>query len=400
MSQPSERRLVTEAALAAALEKGAGGGGGVQLVSGTVTLDATGAPIREFYTTGASVFRANGVDTPLGAYTAVVWRRTAQGSWGYQVVQDGWTTPTPTPDTTAPVAGTLTVTVTDVKADLTVSGASDDRGVVSYAFSKDNGTTWTAYQDAASYTFTGLTASTSYQFRHRVKDAAGNTVTGTAVTRTTASAPPFDPSDLYPDADVIDTFTGAPDGTVLAGSNGATWSRRTVEKGGLQWGAWAMPLMPAPNVENTGYPATTAAKITGGKVVGSALHSSTAMLTLPQTSARIEVDYDVTATSSRVSLALAGSATQGITARVFQAEGLKVFRDGVTQLGSTIPLATFGGPTGRLGLTYDAATGKVTVTRDGVEKFSATTTTGLTGTYAAVDAQGLGTFDNVTVTYL
>lgn len=377
-----------------------GGGSGIEQVSGPVTLDASGAPIREFFTTGATTFIANGTTTPLGTSTAVVWRRNAQGSWGYQVVQDGWTTPAPTPDTTAPVAGTLTVAVTDVKADLSVSGASDDRGYVQYSFSKDNGATWTAYQDSSAYTFTGLTASTAYQFRHRVRDAAGNVTTGTAVSKTTNAAPPFDPSTLYPTADIIDTFTGAPDGTVLAGSNGATWTRRTVEKGGLQWGAWAMPLFPSPDTTNIGYAPVYAARITGGKVVGSATHPSTAMLTLPQTSARIEVDYDVTAINSRVSLALAGSATQGITARLFQAEGLKVFRDGGTQLGSTIPLSTLGGATGRLGLSYDAATGKVTVTRDGVEKFTATTTAGLTGTYAAVDAQGSSTLDNVAVTYL
>ena len=179
-------------ALADELGIGGGSGSGIEQVSGPITLDASGDPIREFFTTGATTFKANGVDTPLGAYTAVVWRRTAQGSWGYQVVQDGWTTPTPAPapDTTAPVAGTLAVTVTDVKADLSVSGASDDRGYVQYSFSKDNGSTWTTYQDSASYTFTGLTASTAYQFRHRVKDAAGNVATGAAVTKSTAAPPP------------------------------------------------------------------------------------------------------------------------------------------------------------------------------------------------------------------
>lgn len=182
-----------------------GGGSGIEQVSGTVTLDASGDPIREFFTTGATTFKANGATTPLGAYTAVVWRRNSQGSWGYQVVQDAWTTPTPTPDTTAPVAGTLGVTVTDVKADLSVSGASDDRGYVSYSFSKDNGATWTAYQDSATYTFTGLTASTAYQFRHRVKDAAGNVTTGTAVSKTTAAAPPeVVPSGAYDDAVLAD----------------------------------------------------------------------------------------------------------------------------------------------------------------------------------------------------
>lgn len=167
------------------------GGSGIEEVSGTVTLDASGAPIREFFTTGATTFKANGADTLISSFTALVWRRTGSGLWGYQVVPDEWATPAPTPDTTAPVAGTLAVTVTDVKADLSVSGASDDRGYVQYGFSKDNGATWTAYQDAAAYTFTGLTASTAYQFRHRVKDAAGNVTTGTAVSEVTAAEAPW-----------------------------------------------------------------------------------------------------------------------------------------------------------------------------------------------------------------
>lgn len=196
MAENPEDLIVTDAELrrqlpALAEELGIGGSGsGIEQVSGTVTLDASGDPIREFFTTGATTFKANGVDTPLGAYTAVVWRRTGSGSWGYQVVQDGWTTPTVAPDTTAPVAGTLAVTVTDANADLTVSGASDDRGGVTYAFSKDNGATWTAYQSGTTYSFAGLAASTSYVFRHKVKDGAGNETVGTAVTKATVAPPP------------------------------------------------------------------------------------------------------------------------------------------------------------------------------------------------------------------
>ena len=376
---------------------GVGSGSGIKEVSGTVTLDMSGAPIREFYTTGATTFKANGADTLISSFTAVVWRRNAQGSWGYQVVQDAWTTPAPTPDTTAPVAGTLAVTVTDVKADLTVSGASDDRGYVQYSFSKDNGATWTAYQDSATYTFTGLTASTAYQFRHRVKDAAGNVTTGTAVSKTTNAAPPFDPSTLYPTADIIDTFTGAPDGTVIAGPNGATWTRRTVEKGGLQWGAWAMPLFPTPNTTNVGYPVTYEAKIIGGVATST---RGTALLQLPRPARLIEADYNLKGAGNRVTLALAGNATETIIARVFAAEGLKVFRDSGTQLGSTVPLSTLGGETGTLGLSYDAATGVVKVTHNGVEKFTFNGPTGRTGTLAGFDVEGPGspTIDNVRVT--
>lgn len=89
---------------ALAEELGIGGSGsGVEEVSGTVTLDGTGPAVREFFTTGATVFKANGVDTLASAYTAVVWRRIGGGTWSFIVV-DGWQpTAAPDPNATIPV---------------------------------------------------------------------------------------------------------------------------------------------------------------------------------------------------------------------------------------------------------------------------------------------------------
>ena len=340
---------------------GGGSGSGVEQVSGTVTLDSTGAPIREFYTTGATTFKANGADTLISSFTAVVWRRNAQGSWGYQIVQDAWTTPTPTPDTTAPVAGTLAVTVTDVKADLTVSGASDDRGYVQYSFSKDNGATWTAYQDSASYTFTGLTASTAYTFRHRVKDAAGNVTTGTAVSKTTAATPPVDPSTLYPNAAVIDTFTvNAADGTRLVNYDTATSTatQRTTEKGGLKWGWYVNPPLVEKPATVYGNAFVNGPVIQGGKITEWGFTPYAAQLNLAQSSARLEAD--IIFDRHDMQMYLAASATEAIILRWFKSEGIKVFVDGPTQLGPTI---TGLAPTSAtVGLSYNAATGAVTVT--------------------------------------
>lgn len=73
-----------------------GGGGavsGIELVSGTVTLGSSGTPIREFYTTGTAII--GGVSFPAG--TAIVFRRTIGGQWGYIVV-DGWTATGSIPD--------------------------------------------------------------------------------------------------------------------------------------------------------------------------------------------------------------------------------------------------------------------------------------------------------------
>ena len=117
-----------------ALEQGGGGGGtssGIELVSGTVTLGSSGTPIREFYATGSATI--NGVTFPAG--TAVVFRRSPAGQWGYKVVDDWtsvgtelitvsasaptwtddaingggtWTTPTITGVTYSPASGTAT----------------------------------------------------------------------------------------------------------------------------------------------------------------------------------------------------------------------------------------------------------------------------------------------------
>ena len=81
----------------------------------------------------------------------------------------------------------------DTTLTLTVVGAMDDEGrgalaAKPYSFSTDDGTTWSAYQAAATLDVTGLTAETEYACVHRVKDAAGNVATGTAVVVTTTAA--------------------------------------------------------------------------------------------------------------------------------------------------------------------------------------------------------------------
>jgi len=100
--------------------------------------------------------------------------------------------PPAAPDTTAPTAGTLSVTAFDHDSiDLSVAGAADETALAAapYAYSSDNGVTWTAYQAGATYAFSGLTAETSYTLRHKVKDAAGNETVGTAITQTTDAVP-------------------------------------------------------------------------------------------------------------------------------------------------------------------------------------------------------------------
>lgn len=90
----------------------------------------------------------------------------------------------PAPDTTPPVAGELAVSAGSQSATLTVTGASDDRPGLLYAFSSDNGTNYTGWQSGSEYAFTGLTPGAGYAFRHKVRDQAGNETVGVTVPKT------------------------------------------------------------------------------------------------------------------------------------------------------------------------------------------------------------------------
>lgn len=95
------------------------------------------------------------------------------------------------PDVTPPSAGLLTVSPGHVTANLSVSGASDDRALDGYSFRRDGGA-WSAWQAGPTYTSTSLAPSTGYSFQHRVRDRAGNETVGTAVTASTTAKPPAD----------------------------------------------------------------------------------------------------------------------------------------------------------------------------------------------------------------
>ena len=73
---------------------------------------------------------------------------------------------------------------------LTVTSAADETAMHGqpYAFSTDDGSTWSAWQASATYVATGLAAQSSYQARHKVRDQAGNESIGAAVTADTITA--------------------------------------------------------------------------------------------------------------------------------------------------------------------------------------------------------------------
>lgn len=105
------RRITSQTAIEAV----GGGGGGIEMVSGTVDLTAAGPPVREFYCTGAATIEG----VSFGAGATVVWRRTTAGAWGYILVSS-WTDAGDSTTTTTTTAATTTTTTT-VAADLSAS---------------------------------------------------------------------------------------------------------------------------------------------------------------------------------------------------------------------------------------------------------------------------------------
>lgn len=81
---------------------------------------------------------------------------------------------TPTPDTTAPTAPTLSASgTTSSTTNLSWSGATDNVAVTGYDVYR-NGSLIGSTTSATTYAATGLTASTTYTFNVKAKDAAGN----------------------------------------------------------------------------------------------------------------------------------------------------------------------------------------------------------------------------------
>ena len=88
-----------------------------------------------------------------------------------------------------PVAGTLTMTMSNTSASGTVTGASGAVGLhtTPYAFKVDVGG-WSTWQSSATFSFTGRTPSTSYRFQHKVRDADFKESVGTAITKSTTAS--------------------------------------------------------------------------------------------------------------------------------------------------------------------------------------------------------------------
>ena len=176
-----------------------------------------------------------------------------------------------TSDTVPPNPGTLSVIVDATWADLTVTGATDDHGITGYAFSSDNGTTWTTWQAAPTARLEGLTASTEYTFRHRVRDADLNVSEGGAVVESTLAGP----------------FLGATDG--FTGAEGSIIGR-TTETGGRTWLQGRAEDFVS---SNPGVPTAASGQIRSGGGV----------IEMPSPIGYVEMDYAMTSGSLRIGIA-------------------------------------------------------------------------------------------------
>lgn len=121
--------------------------------------------------TTATTYAVSGL-TASSTYTFNVKAKDAAGN--ASVNSNTVTVITPTPDTTAPSAPTLTASgTTSSSTNLSWSGASDNVAVTGYDVYR-NGSLLGSTTTATTFAVTGLTAATTYTFNVKAKDAAGN----------------------------------------------------------------------------------------------------------------------------------------------------------------------------------------------------------------------------------
>lgn len=220
-----------------------------------------------------------------------------------------------------------------------------------------------AWQAGSTYAFTGLTAATSYGFRHEVRDAALNTKAGMTVTTSTPAAPVW--STVF-----TDNFTAVADGSAVAS--------RTTETGALT------------------YHASSTATITGEGIYNN-VHAQTKTIVLPRastTSVRFSGEYQVdTASGSNGAVAISvltnGTYNNYINFTLTHASGFATvsftdFASGVWT--ATIPTATGHAKAGTFELTYNPAGKSGSLKLGGVEvaTFSGDTVVNPTGFYGTV----------------
>ncbi|WP_187658327.1 GEVED domain-containing protein, partial [Flavobacterium macrobrachii] len=138
--------------------------------------------------TAATTFAVTGL-TASTTYSFTVRAKDAAGNTSVDSNTVSVTTTAPVADTTAPTAPTLTASGTTTTAtNLSWSGATDNVAVTGYDVYRNG--TLLGSTTTTTYAVTGLTASTTYTFNVRAKDAAGNiSVNSNTVSVTTLATP-------------------------------------------------------------------------------------------------------------------------------------------------------------------------------------------------------------------
>ena len=190
-------------------------------VSDSTTAVGTGYTQR-FITNGGEVVEDK-IVSAIGTYSAT----STQGGTGWWLMQlAAFRAATGTGDTTPPAApGIPTLTVASATAiNLSWAASTDNVGVTGYRVERCSGASCTTFAQigtptTTSYSDTGLTASTSYSYRIRAADAAGNlsSYSSTASATTSAAADTTPP-----------TAPGTPTLTVVSsGQINLSWSAST-----------------------------------------------------------------------------------------------------------------------------------------------------------------------------
>jgi chitodextrinase len=137
--------------------------------------------------TASTTYSVTGL-TASTAYTFTVRAKDAAGNISADSNTVSVTTLASASDTTAPTAPTLSASgTTQTTTNLSWSGATDNIGVTGYDVLR-NGVVIGSTTTATTFAVTGLTASTTYTFNVRAKDAAGNISANSNTVSVTTSA--------------------------------------------------------------------------------------------------------------------------------------------------------------------------------------------------------------------
>ena len=310
------------------------------------------------------------------------------------------------PDTQAPTAPSLTASnANETTVDLSWSGATDNVGVTVYDVYKDGSLVTST--SATSYQAIGLTASTSYNFTVRAKDAAGNiSVDSNTATITTSAAP----DTQAPTAPSL-TASNATETTVDLSWSGATdnvgvTAYDVYQDGSLVTSTSATSYQATSLLSGTTYNFTVRAKDAAGNISGDSNTETITTIVVPDTQAPTAPSLTASnATETTVDLSWSGATDNvGVT-------GYDIYQDG--SLVTSTSATSYQAASLSSGTTYnftvrakdaagnisvDSNTATITTVAPDTQAPVAPSLTASNATETTVDLSWSGATDNVGVT--